>query len=242
MFKGRSILHPAARALFLMITLMLALGPVNWAKAADNSTYLDQSGASSTVTIVQTGTANAIGSSDRDFIAEGSNQALSITQEGTTNSLAGSTLGADSTAYTISMVGADNIVSLDHGTIGAISNSVLSLSIAGSSNQVDLVQGKLAASTYADQVIVIDGDSNTLTAKLNANNVTNTISISGDLNTVSLNQEGSSYRYLKLDLTNSYRNIVEINQQGTETSSSASSHNKIDVNITGTDHNITITQ
>ncbi len=237
-FKGRSILNPAG----LGLTLLLALGLAGWAEAGDNSTYLDQSGASSTVTIVQTGTANAIGSSDTDFIAEGSNQVLSITQEGTTNSLTGSTLGADSTAYSVSMVGADNTVSLDHGTIGAISNSELSLSIAGSSNQVDMVQGKVTASTYADQVIVIDGDSNIFTAKLNANNVTNRISIGGDLNAVSLNQEGSDYRYLKLDMTNSYRNVIEINQQGTETLSSASSYNKIDVNITGSDHNITITQ
>ena len=99
---------------------MLSLGPVNCAEAADNSTYLDQSGASSTVTIVQTGTANAIGSSDTDFITEGASQVLSITQEGTTNSLTGSTLGADSTVYGVYVVGADNTVSLDHGTIGAI--------------------------------------------------------------------------------------------------------------------------
>lgn len=238
MLDGRSILNPAGRAL----VLLLALGLASWAEAGDNSTYLDQSGGSSTVTIVQTGTANAIGSSDTDFIAEGANQVLLITQEGTTNSLTGSTLGADSTVYSVSMVGADNTVSLDHGTIGAISNSELSLSIAGSSNQVDMVQGKVTASTYADQVIVIDGDSNIFTAKLNANTVTNRISIGGDLNEVSLNQEGSDYRYLKLDMTNSYRNVVEINQQGIETQSSASSHNKIDVNITGSDHYITITQ
>ena len=167
-----------------IFVMALMIPSIAFSQSATNSIYIDQVGDGSNVTLQQQGQSNRIGSEASPFNLQGSNQNVTFNQNGSGNSIDGVVNNADNVDLTINNTGDDNAVTLDIGDSASVAGTSTTLDITGSTNTVSLTQGNNSSSTGATQAIAITGDLNTYTSTINANDVTNNVTASGDGNTL----------------------------------------------------------
>lgn len=224
----------AIKALFVM--LLSATSLTTYAQqATTNSIYVDQVGGASTITLTQKGQNNKIGSDVNRFQIEGNTQLIEVTQQGNGNEMNGKIVQADNIDYTVTTVGDNNVLNVNHGEASTVAGSKLVLGITGSTNTMTLNQGDNSSSTNADQTIMIEGDQNTYASTINADDVTNHVTVSGDLNNITMLQNGHQGKNVTSTVTGNGNNI---------TVSQTSTLNVDTVNIThnGSGNTIAISQ
>lgn len=187
--------------------------------ATTNKVYIDQAGANVDVNIVQTGTANIIGTSADPIYLRGDNQSVIITQTGNGNSvLAGivSDTGANGIAtVTIRQIGDLNLADIRCGTLqtDASCNQLdMNAKFTGNSNSLVFHGSGANIRNSMD----IQGNNNTFNIDALAPNASQTLLVTGNYNDFDITQTdtGGTYGHsLYVNLTGSL-NTVTTQQYG----------------------------
>jgi hypothetical protein len=197
--------------MFIMAMLSSSLA---FAQSTTNSIFIEQVGDNSTITIVQKGQNNRIGSEQNRLMLDGNGQIINTTQEGNNNLIQGSIVQADNVSTDTTVTGDSNTITYDRGDAASVSSSSETVVVTGSSNNLTFNQGTAASATGATQTIAITGDTNTLTSTINADDVVNTKTIAGDGNTITTVQDGTAGKNIEMLLTGN-TNTVTVNQKST---------------------------
>jgi hypothetical protein len=197
--------------MFIMAMLSSSLA---FAQSTTNSIFIEQVGDNSTITIVQKGQNNRIGSEQNRLMLDGNGQIINTTQEGNNNLIQGSIVQADNVSTDTTVTGDSNTITYDRGDAASVSSSSETVVVTGSSNNLTFNQGTAASATGATQTIEITGDTNTLTSTINADDVVNTKTIAGDGNTITTVQDGTAGKNIEMILTGN-TNTVTVNQKST---------------------------
>ena len=197
--------------MFIMAMLSSSLA---FAQSTTNSIFIEQVGDNSTITIVQKGQNNRIGSEQNRLMLDGNGQIINTTQEGNNNLIQGSIVQADNVSTDTTVTGDSNTITYDRGDAASVSSSTETVVVTGSSNTLTFNQGTAASATGATQTIEITGDTNTLTSTINADDVVNTKTIAGDSNTITTVQDGTAGKNIEMILTGN-TNTVTVNQKST---------------------------
>ena len=192
------------KAAILIMSLMTP--SLVFGQAATNSIYIDQVGDGSNITVSQQGGTNSVGSEGTPVNIQGNNQNITLTQEGASNSIDGVVNNADNVDLAITNTGDNNAVTLNMGDTASIAGSATTLDVTGSTNTVSLTQGSTSSSSGATQSLTITGDLN--------NDVTNTVTATGDSNAITMLQNGYAGKNVNMALTGN-SNDVTINQRST---------------------------
>jgi hypothetical protein len=219
----------------VLAAMALLASSVAMAQSTTNSIYIDQVGDSSTITIVQKGQSNRIGTEQNRVVLEGNNQTITTTQEGNNNSIQGSIVQADNVDMDVTVTGDNNAIVYDQGDGASVAGSEKTLTVTGDSNTLTFNQGTTASATGATQTIAITGDTNTLTSTINADDVVNTKTIAGDGNTITTVQDGTAGKNIEMLLTGN-TNTITVNQKST------TNVDTLKLNSTSTGSTITINQ
>jgi hypothetical protein len=175
-----------------------------------NDVYVEQVGSSSTVTITQQGTGNAVGDNvDSIYIGSGSNT-VAITQIGDNNTLA-MVVNGSSTDTTVTTTGSGNIQSIDCGTTtsAGCSGSTITQVVTGDDNTV--TQSLDDGANHTSNINVT-GDTNTVTHTSTATGTTSmNATISGDSNVVGVTQSGMTTQNVTINSTGN-SNTITVNQ------------------------------
>jgi hypothetical protein len=222
------------KRLILFIMSVMA-SSIAFAQSTTNSIYIDQVGNSSTINITQKGQNNRIGSEQNRVVIEGNNQTITSTQEGNGNLTQGSIVQADNIAYDVTVTGDNNTLTYDQGAAASVAGSTKTLTVTGDSNQMTFNQGTAASATNATQTIAVTGDTNTYTSTINADDVVNDMTVTGDGNTIAMVQDGTAGKNIEMILTGSTNNVT-VNQKST------TNVDTIKLNSTSTGSTITINQ
>ena len=197
--------------MFIMAMLSSSLA---FAQSTTNSIFIEQVGDNSTITIVQKGQNNRIGSEQNRLMLDGNGQIINTTQEGNNNLIQGSIVQADNVSTDTTVTGDSNTITYDRGDAASVAASTETVVVTGSSNTLTFNQGTAASATGATQTIEITGDTNTLTSTINADDVVNTKTIAGDGNTITTVQDGTAGKNIEMLLTGN-TNTVTVNQKST---------------------------
>jgi hypothetical protein len=197
--------------MFIMAMLSSSLA---FAQSTTNSIFIEQVGDNSTITIVQKGQNNRIGSEQNRLMLDGNGQIINTTQEGNNNLIQGSIVQADNVSTDTTVTGDSNTITYDRGDAASVAASTETVVVTGSSNNLTFNQGTAASATGATQTIEITGDTNTLTSTINADDVVNTKTIAGDGNTITTVQDGTAGKNIEMILTGN-TNTVTVNQKST---------------------------
>jgi hypothetical protein len=197
--------------MFIMAMLSSSLA---FAQSTTNSIFIEQVGDNSTITIVQKGQNNRIGSEQNRLMLDGNGQIINTTQEGNNNLIQGSIVQADNVSTDTTVTGDSNTITYDRGDAASVAASTETVVVTGSSNTLTFNQGTAASATGATQTIAITGDTNTLTSTINADDVVNTKTIAGDGNTITTVQDGTAGKNIEMLLTGN-TNTVTVNQKST---------------------------
>jgi hypothetical protein len=197
--------------MFIMAMLSSSLA---FAQSTTNSIFIEQVGDNSTITIVQKGQNNRIGSEQNRLMLDGNGQIINTTQEGNNNLIQGSIVQADNVSTDTTVTGDSNTITYDRGDAASVDSSSETVVVTGSSNNLTFNQGTAASATGATQTIEITGDTNTLTSTINADDVVNTKTIAGDGNTITTVQDGTAGKNIEMILTGN-TNTVTVNQKST---------------------------
>ena len=197
--------------MFIMAMLSSSLA---FAQSTTNSIFIEQVGDNSTITIVQKGQNNRIGSEQNRLMLDGNGQIINTTQEGNNNLIQGSIVQADNVSTDTTVTGDSNTITYDRGDAASVASSSETVAVTGSSNNLTFNQGTAASATGATQTIEITGDTNTFTSTINADDVVNTKTIAGDSNTITTVQDGTAGKNIEMILTGN-TNTVTVNQKST---------------------------
>jgi hypothetical protein len=219
----------------MLAAMALLASSVAMAQSTTNSIFIEQVGDGSTITIVQKGQSNKIGTEQNRVVLEGNNQTITATQEGNNNSIQGSIVQADNVEMDVTVTGDNNAIVYDQGDAASVAGSTKTLAVTGDSNTLTFNQGTAASATGATQTIAITGDTNTFTSTINADDVVNTKTVIGDGNTITTVQNGTAGKNIEMLLTGS-TNTVAINQQST------TNVDTLKIDSTSTGSTITINQ
>lgn len=189
------------------------------AVATTNKVYIDQAGGNVDVNIVQTGTANTIGSSIDPIYLRGDNQSVIVTQTGNGNSvLMGivSDTGASGIAtVTVRQIGDLNTADIRCGTLqtDATCNQLdMNAKFTGNSNSI-VFHG---SGSNIRNSMDIQGNNNTFNIDALSPNATQTLLVTGDYNNFDITQTdmgGTFGHSLYVNLTGSL-NTVTTQQYG----------------------------
>ena len=175
----------------LAVVLMAVLG-LNIVKA--NELYLDQSGDSATIDIIQDGSDNRIGTLLNPVIIYGDSVAATITQQGSNNEL-DMVVNGSAAAVTLSTVGSTNIQSVTCGTSSSAgcSGATITTTIQGDNNTVTQ---SLGSGGNQRSVVSITGDYTNITHSATggshqADINVNSLATSGAPNNISVTQSGA---------------------------------------------------
>jgi hypothetical protein len=163
-------------------------------QAQSNQVYLDQQGANSTITILQSGSGNKVGLQNANATISGTNNSVTINQVGDSNTLAltlkggANQTGGNTIQY--SATGNSNSFSLACGdqTGTACKNNQFTTTVTNSSSNSVTITAN--AQGVTNTLAVSGGDGNALTMTLNSDRAANTISTVGALNVFTVNQDG----------------------------------------------------
>jgi hypothetical protein len=197
--------------MFIMAMLSSSLA---FAQSTTNSIFIEQVGDNSTITIVQKGQNNRIGSEQNRLMLDGNGQIINTTQEGNNNLIQGSIVQADNVSTDTTVTGDSNTITYDRGDAASVAASTETVVVTGSTNELTFNQGTAASATGATQTIEIVGDTNTLTSTINADDVVNTKTIAGDGNTITTVQDGTAGKNIEMLLTGN-TNTITVNQKST---------------------------
>jgi hypothetical protein len=170
--------------------------------ASTNSIYLEQIGDSSTITLLQKGSGNQMGTAVSPFYMNGNQQILNFTQEGNNNSLQGQILSSSVNSNILNS-GNSNLIKLDMGGSASVSGTSFNMNLVGTSNQFELDQGTVGASTSATLTYNLTGDWNTFKNQIDTNNVVNTFNLTGDHNNIGVLQNGMDGKNIDFTLVGS---------------------------------------
>jgi hypothetical protein len=174
--------------------------------AVANEVYIEQVGDNSTITIIQDGSSNRVGTAlNPAFIGSGSNT-VTIDQIGGGNEL-DMVVNGSATDVVVDILGSNNISSIDCGTTvsAGCSGSFIKQAIAGDSNTVTQSLGGGANHTSE---ITITGDSNTVThTSTNTGTTSANITVNGNTNTIGVNQSGTTAKSVTVNSTGNLNNI-----------------------------------
>ena len=198
----------------MMFILAMLSSSLAFAQSTTNSIFIEQVGDNSTITIVQKGQNNRIGSEQNRLMLDGNGQIINTTQEGNNNLIQGSIVQADNVSTDTTVTGDSNTITYDRGDAASVAASTETVVVTGSSNTLTFDQGTAASATGATQTIAITGDTNTLTSTINADDVVNTKTIAGDGNTITTVQDGTAGKNIEMLLTGN-TNTVTVNQKST---------------------------
>lgn len=151
----------------IMAGIISALFWGSGALAAGNEVYIEQVGSSNTITLLQAGDLNQIGTS----------AILPASITGSTNTMS------------VTQTGQSNVVS--YVIVG--SNNTMSKTMVGNLNQINMVCGDSSVTcTTVNSVVTITGDSNYISSVIKGTAINNAISLTGDTNTVTQSIETSN--------------------------------------------------
>ena len=181
-----------------------------------NSIYIDQIGDGSQITIKQEGQGNQIGNRDTDIPVnlQGDGQTVDVTLKGNQNKLNGDIKQSDGSSTTVNVEGDNNNLVYDVGNSGDTGGSTSSLTVTGSGNDMTFNQGKTSSATGLSQTYTIQGDLNTVVHNVEADDVTNTVAVTGDSNNLAVTQSGAAGKNVDLTVQGS-QNDITINQKST---------------------------
>jgi len=193
------------------------------AVATTNIVYIDQAGNNVDVNIVQTGTANRIGSSVDPIYLSGDNQTFTAIQTGNGNELymglVSTTGSAGIATVTLRQIGNLNTADIRCGVLQGESNCNqldMNARFTGDSN-VLVFHGSGANIRNA---MDITGDNNTFNMDILSPNATQTITVTGDYNDFDITQTdlgGSFGHSLSVNLTGSLNTITTQQYGASET-------------------------
>ncbi|CAB4124988.1 hypothetical protein UFOVP181_128 [uncultured Caudovirales phage] len=240
--------------------LTLALLPV-LGFTADNSIYMDQSGANATISITQDGYGNVVkGIASGNTTAAtiyGINNQVTVNQVGMNNTLSlgiqtttgGTTLLPDGTSVSVPTVN----YSVTGNNATAIINSNNLNTGASKSNYIDIQQtGNYAnaninvlGNNNAIKAVTDGGDYNSVVATVKGNNNIDNVKLSGDSNSVTINQGtallGSNNNTIGIDV-NGASNTYGITQTGGTNGNSVSVTGYATATSYGSSNSVTVTQ
>lgn len=193
----------------LKVGLIMALLGVSSLGYA-NDVYVEQSGNSSTIDIVQQGIGNFVGdSTDSIYIGGGSNT-VSIEQIGDNNILA-MVMNGSAAQATLSYTGSDNTVTINCGTTtsAGCSGSSITHTVIGDTNTITQNLGAGANHTSS---ITVTGDTNTITHTSTATGTTSmNLTLTGNLNTVGVTQSGMTTQGVNINASGN-SNTISVTQ------------------------------
>ena len=208
-----------------------------------NDIYINQSGASLDLDVLQDGQNNTIGSSGTSSSVIGATTNLAITQIGDSNVMTFDVNGATYTG-TFSVTGNSNNIDFNCDSAGNNSScgtATASIVWVGSSNDIDIDIGETSSATGATVSITgaSGSDSNTVLGTIDGNSAILTLSINGDTNNFLVDIDGNGdsvgHTYVHthtgsiadVDITQSgiYDNMVTLTTSG----------DNADIDITQTD-------
>lgn len=244
----------------LITILTLAAMPM-LGYTADNSIYIDQSGANATISITQDGYGNVVkGIANGNTTAAtiyGINNQVTVNQVGMNNTLSlgiqtttgGTTLLPDGTTVSVPTVN----YSVTGNNATAIINSNNLNSGSSKSNYIDIQQTgnyananiNLLGNNNAIKAITDGGDYNSVVATVKGNNNINNIKLSGDSNSVTIDQGtallGSNNNTVGID-ANGASNTFGITQTGGTSGNSVSVAGYATATSYGSSNSVTVTQ
>jgi hypothetical protein len=195
----------------LSLLIVMLTSSVAVAQNTTNAIYIEQVGDSSTIAVTQEGDGNQLGSAASDFNLVGDNQIVSILQNGPRNIMNGYIRKGDNVTFNASQIGFDNIANINLGNTGSVAGTTFNLGIYGDGNVTNFTQGAVASSRDAVLNYTITGHLNELTSNIEANDVVNTVAVTGNFNTINTLQNGYMGKNIDMNLLGSFNNI-SINQ------------------------------
>ena len=182
---------------------------------ADNEIYIDQSGATANIDLVQVGSGYLLGGlicvagslTALDLV--GLYITLDINQIGDSNKFLGDILGDDITGF-FEFDGDSNLFTIqaDPTNTYGIDNSNFNVDTTGSSNTFTLDVGTSAMASNTDLDWIINGSSNTFDFDINYDGGTSYVDVDGDSNTVNFTGSGYAGGYFYLDQTGNSRTFI----------------------------------
>lgn len=223
------------KSLLLIMTLMTPT--LVAAQSTTNSVYIDQIGDGSTITLKQEGQGNQIGdrATQNPVNLQGDGQVVNVTMTGNQNTLNGDIKQSDGSSTTVTATGDSNKFVYDVGNAASAGGSTSDVTVAGSTNELTFIQGATSAATGLNQTISVQGDQNKYTSTIEANDVENLVTVTGDSNQITMLQNGHAQKNVDLNVTGN-QNTIDINQKSTLNVDS------IKVNTVGTGSIFTINQ
>lgn len=202
------------KSYLLVMTLMTSTSL--YGQSTTNSIYIQQVGDGSNITITQEGQGNQIGNRDTQIPVnlQGDGQTITVTMTGNQNKINGDIKQSDGSSTTVSLTGDNNNIVYDVGNSADTGGSTSVLTVEGSSNDLTFNQSRVSSATNLNQTYTIQGDLNTLVHNVEANDVTNTVTIQGDSNEMNILQNGHSGKNIEMTLVGS-QNGITINQKST---------------------------
>ena len=175
-----------------------------------NDVYIEQSGNSSTIDIIQQGIGNRVGNStDSIYIGGGANN-FAISQIGDNNTLA-MVVNGSAASGTLTYTGSDNLVGINCGTTvsAGCSGSTINHTVTGDANEITQ---NLGAGANHTTNITVTGDTNTITHTSSSTGTTvMNATINGNLNNVTVTQSGMTAQSVNLNASGN-SNIISVTQ------------------------------
>lgn len=197
-----------------LITALILSSPI---KAWANDVYINQVGNDLTLTVVQDGQNNSIGTSLTDACFDGNNTTATLKQ------------WDDNNAMSVCSTGSGNTVKILQGSLTALSgNNTADLTVTGDDNTVTLLQDRNdvgnddpTADGYHDTIVTITGNNNNIwqaqrnngTWGSGPNGHESTIDINGDYADVDVVQQADVKKTLNIDIDADYV-TADIRQNG----------------------------
>ena len=217
------------------ITTAVLLGVSATASLA-SEVYIDQAGSTTTINVTQTGTTNIVSgdlNTTNPAIVSGDGIALDITQDGDYNEAAVKLDTATSADVDYTATGSNNVfdVYIDGG-----SSNVVSSTVTGDGNRVSVCGSNDGTANAIVAGVSTSGPA--CSTGISANNVTNTINITGDTNIVNAQVASLAGTTNTVNIgatTTSNNNIVNIEQTNVDV-------NIVDVSVDGNTNVVNIIQ
>lgn len=217
------------------ITTAVLLG-VSATAAMASEVYIDQAGSTTTINVTQTGTTNIVSgdiNTTNPAIVSGDGIALDVTQDGDYNEAAIKLDTATSANVDYTATGSNNVfdVYVDGG-----SSNITDVTVTGDANRVSVCGSNDGAAS--SMVAGVSTSGPLCSSGISANNVTNTIGITGDTNIVNVEVASLAGTTNTVNIgatTISNNNIVNIEQTNTDV-------NIVDVAVDGNTNVVNIIQ
>jgi hypothetical protein len=217
------------------ITIAVLLG-VSASVAWASEVYIEQAGSTTTINVTQTGTTNIVSgdiNTTTPAIVSGDGIALDITQDGDYNEAVVKLDTATSANVDYTAIGSNNVFDV---YVNGGSSNVVSSTVTGDGNRVSVCGSNDGTANAIVAGVSTSGP--TCSTGISANNVTNTVNITGDTNIVNVEVASLAGTTNTVNIgatTISNNNIINIEQTNTDV-------NTVDVSVDGNTNVVNIIQ